>query len=102
MNLSPMPKGAPMVDTKAGTVSEDWSIYLTKLTDIVREMTRPQQVETSGQFCTVVRIGSVAFWWYTGIGGVTFQFQGASIVIPVSTTSQEVTGQVIIGGDNAR
>lgn len=102
MNLSPMPKGAPMVNPSTGVVGEDWSVYMTKLTDIVREMTRPQTVESNGETCTVVRVGCIAHWFYTGLGGVTFTFQGTSFTVPVSTTPGASTGSVIIGGDNAR
>lgn len=102
MSLSPMPKGAPMVNPSTGVIGEDWSVYLTKTTDIIRAMERPQTVESNNETCTVVRVGCLAFWTYTGLGGVTFTFQGAPIVVPVSTTPVTSSGHVIIGGDNAR
>lgn len=95
--LSAPPISAPIQGDRG--ITDAWQVYLTKLGAIGAGATKPETVaDGNGQTCVVLQIGNFLAYTYTGLGGVTFSFNGNAFTVPASATPQTTSSFVILEG----
>lgn len=91
------PLSAPIQGERG--ITDTWQTYLTKMGQFASDATNPQTIGNgSGETCTVLRLGAVVLCSYTGLGGVTFDFNGTLFTIPASATPTTTKTFEFVGG----
>lgn len=97
MRITPPPVSAPIQGERG--ISDTWQVYMTKTGKFATDATNPQTIDNgSGETCVVVQIGAALLYTYTGLGGVTFEFNGTAFTIPASTTPTTTKSFEILEG----
>jgi hypothetical protein len=94
--LTQPPLSAPIQGDRG--ISDSWQVYLTRLGAFASGATNPQTIDNgSGETCRVLQVGAILLYSYTGLGGVTFSFNGNAFTIPASTTPTTTKSSEILG-----
>lgn len=91
------PLSAPIQGERG--ITDTWQGYLTKVGALATGATNPQTIDNgSGETCRVLQVGAILLYSYTGLGGVTFSFNGNTFTIPASATPTTTKSFEILEG----
>lgn len=97
MELSPPPIAAPICP--GNNNSEVWTRYLHRAFSMLSEasMSKSATATNNSETIQYVPVGALVFYSYTGLGGVSFVLDGATVTIPASQSAATTASFIIRG-----
>lgn len=89
---------SPPNSSAALTQDPSLSAWVRKAGEIIKRADNPRTIPATsgGESATIVQVGALIFYSYTGLGGVSFSYNGANFSIPVSAAPATVSSFVIL------